>query len=112
MTATSTPDLVMIWSTWPDAESAETGARALVDRRLAACVVVSPGATSIYRWQGVVERSSEAVMWVKTRASLAAAISEVLVELHPYEVPAVLVIPVASAHPPYAAWVGAETAPM
>ena len=112
MSDASSPDIVMIWSTWPDVESAEKGARALVDRRLAACVVVSPGATSVYRWEGVVETASEATMWVKTRASLAAATSEVLVELHPYEVPSVLVIPVASAHPPYAAWVGAETAPM
>jgi periplasmic divalent cation tolerance protein len=112
VTDVSAPDLVMIWSTWPDVESAEKGARLLVDRRLAACVVVSPGATSVYRWEGVVETAIEATMWVKTRASLAGEASRTLVEVHPYEVPAVLVLPVGAVHPPYAAWVATETAPM
>ncbi len=102
-------DVVMIWSTWPDAATAEKGGRALVDQRLAACVVVSPGATSIYRWQGAIETATEATMWVKTRASLADRAMRALIALHPYDVPAVVVVPVGAVHPPYAAWVEAET---
>lgn len=109
MDEAETADVVMIWSTWPDAATAEKGGRALVDQRLAACVVVSPGATSIYRWQGAVETASEATMWVKTRAALVDRAMHALIELHPYDVPAVVAVPVGAVHPPYAAWVAAET---
>lgn len=103
-------DLVMVWSTWPDAARADAAARILVERRLVACAVVLPGARSVYRWQGVVETAEEVVMWAKTRRALADAVVAAVVEAHPYDVPAVLVLPVEAAHPAYAVWVGDETA--
>lgn len=106
---TTETDLVMIWSTWPDAASAGSAARTLVERRLAACAVATPGARSVYRWQGAIEEAEEVVLWAKTRRDLADAAMAALIECHPYDTPAVLVVPVAAANPAYAAWVAEET---
>jgi periplasmic divalent cation tolerance protein len=104
-------DLVMIWSTWPDAASAGAAARILIERRLAACAVATPGARSVYRWQGEIEEAEEVVVWAKTRRTLAQAAIAAIVEHHPWDTPAVLVVPVEAAHPAYAAWVRDETSP-
>ena len=60
---------VIVYTTWPTSVEAEAAGRILVERRLAACVNILPGMTSIYRWQGALERGEEAVMIIKTRAS-------------------------------------------
>ena len=62
---------VFVYTTWPTVPEAEEAGRKLVERRLAACVNILPGMISHYRWQGEVERGEEAVMIIKTRASLA-----------------------------------------
>ena len=99
----------VVWSTYPSPEAAERAARDLVDRRLAACVAVLPKMVSFYTWQGVTERADEAVLLAKTRATLAEAVMEALAASHPYEVPALLVLPVAAASLAYGAWIEAET---
>lgn len=103
--------LVVVWSTWPDAASARAAARALVEARLAACGVVLPAVASVYRWKGVIEEAEEAVLLVKTRAGAAAAVTAAIERAHPYEVPAVLTLPIDSAAAAYGAWVLAETDP-
>jgi periplasmic divalent cation tolerance protein len=92
------------FSTVGSAEDAERLARALVERRLAACVSVVPGVVSIYRWKGAVEREEEHLLVIKTRTERLPALSEALVALHPYEVPELLALDVADGHPPYLAW--------
>jgi periplasmic divalent cation tolerance protein len=64
---------------------------------------------SLYRWQGAVERGEEAVMIVKTRASLAEAVRAAVKDMHPYETPAILVIPLESGDAAYLGWMLAET---
>ena len=64
---------VMLYTTFPSLVEAEKAGKALVEDRLAACVNILPGMISHYRWQGAVERAEEAVMLIKTRASLAGA---------------------------------------
>ena len=100
---------VVVWSTYPDMVAADAGARDLVERRLAACVALLPQMVSIYRWQGAVERSDEVVLLAKTRAALADAVLAALGATHPYEVPALLVLPVEAASAAYGAWIEAET---
>jgi periplasmic divalent cation tolerance protein len=95
---------VVALSTVGTAEDAERIARALVERRLAACVNVVPGLLSIYRWKGAVESAEERLLVIKTRADRLAALREALVSLHPYEVPELLTLPVEEGHPPYLAW--------
>jgi periplasmic divalent cation tolerance protein len=101
---------VIVYTTWPSIVEAEKAGRAIVERRLAACVNILPGMISHYWWQGKIERAEEAVMIVKTRASLAEAVRLAIRELHSYTTPAVMVLPVEAADPDYQAWIVQETA--
>src|SRR6185312_12430554 len=69
-------DLRILYVTAADADEALRIGRALVEARLAACANVLPGMTSIYRWEGRVEQAAEAVLVLKTRASLVEAATE------------------------------------
>jgi periplasmic divalent cation tolerance protein len=100
---------VFVYTTWPTTVEAEQAGRTLIERRLAACVNILPGMISQYRWEGRVERGEEAVMIVKTRASLADAVSAAVKELHSYTVPAILVIPLESVENNYLRWLMDET---
>ena len=102
--------VVFVYTTWPTTVEAEKAGRTLVERRLAACVNILPGMISHYRWEGKVERAEEAVMLVKTRASLADEVEQAVQELHPYDTPAVLVMPVESVERDYLRWLLAATA--
>jgi periplasmic divalent cation tolerance protein len=95
---------VIVLSTVATAEDAEGLARALVERRLAACVNVVPGLTSIYRWEGEVRKDEERLLVIKSRAELFEELRAVLVELHPYDVPEVIALPVAAGHGAYLSW--------
>ena len=95
---------VLVYTTWPTVGEAEEAGRALVERRLAACVNILPGMISHYRWQGAVERGEETVMLIKTRDSLAGQVSDAVKELHSYDTPAIVVLPVESVEKTYLAW--------
>jgi periplasmic divalent cation tolerance protein len=95
---------VIALSTVGDAKAAERIARALVERRLAACVNVVPGVVSLYRWQGAVAKDAELLLVIKTRREKLRALREALVSLHPYELPELLTLAVGGGHPPYLAW--------
>ena len=69
--------VVFVYTTWPSTVEAERVGRTLVERRLAACVNILPGMISHYRWEGKLERGEEAVMLIKTRASLADAVEQI-----------------------------------
>lgn len=101
---------ILVFSTAPDPETASTIARALVEEGLAACVNLLPSATSIYRWQGVVETANETVMLMKTTEERLDAIERRVVALHPYEVPEFIAVEIASGHPAYLEWIGDSTA--
>jgi periplasmic divalent cation tolerance protein len=94
--------------TQPDAEKV---ARALVDERLAACVNIVPGVVSIYRWKGNVEQEPELMLVIKTLAAQLDAVTARLVELHPYELPEVVVIPIGGGHKPYLDWLAEQVRP-
>jgi periplasmic divalent cation tolerance protein len=102
---------VFVYTTYPSAVEAEKAGRALVGARLAACVNILPGMISVYRWQRAVERAEEAVMIVKTRASLAEPVCAAVKTGHPYDTPAILVLPIESVDERYFAWILAETTP-
>ena len=91
-------------------ERAAALAKALVERRVAACVNILPGVRSFYHWQGEVCDDSEALLVIKTRRMLFEELREAVVELHPYEVPEVVALPIEAGHTPYLAWIDEETA--
>jgi periplasmic divalent cation tolerance protein len=97
---------VVLLSTVATREDAERIAQALVERRLAACVNVVPGVVSVYRWKGKVEKEGELLLVIKTRGErLADLKAALLAGLHPYEVPELVVLPVAGGHAPYLDWI-------
>jgi periplasmic divalent cation tolerance protein len=100
---------VFVYTTWPTVVEAEKAGRAIVEKRLAACVNILPGMISHYQWQGAVERAEEAVMILKTRASLADAVSEAVKAAHPYSTPAILMLPLEGVEGNYLGWLLAET---
>jgi periplasmic divalent cation tolerance protein len=106
-----TSDIVFVYVTAPSQAVAEKIAGAAVDARLAACANILPGMQSIYHWQGKIERAAETVLIFKTQAVHAAALQSLIVSLHPYDVPCVVVLPVTAGHAPYLDWVAAETTP-
>jgi periplasmic divalent cation tolerance protein len=96
--------LVVLVTAPSEAAALDIG-RKVVDERLAACVSVVPGITSIYHWQGQREETSEALLLIKTRPEGYAALQRRVLELHPYSVPEVLGLPVAEGAPAYVQWV-------
>ena len=108
-----TPDtgLRVLFTTAPDAGTAQRIAQALVDARLAACVTVLAPATSVYRWQGAVETAQEWPLMIKTGAARLSALKETLVRMHPYELPELIALPVVDALPGYLGWALGASAP-
>ena len=102
---------IFVYTTYPSVVEAERAGCALVERRLCACVNILPGMISHYWWQGAIERGEEAVMIIKTRASLAERVSAAVKEMHSYSTPAILVLPLESVDKPYLDWLMAETEP-
>jgi periplasmic divalent cation tolerance protein len=99
---------VVALSTAPSVEKAAEIARTLVEERLAACVNIVPGVRSIYRWKGELCDDTEVLCVIKTRKDRVAALRDRLPALHPYEVPELVVLEVASGHAPYLAWIDAQ----
>lgn len=104
-----TTDVLVTLCTCPDDETAERIATALVSERLAACVNRIPGLTSVYLWQGRVERDRETLLLIKTTDARFAALASRLRELHPYDLPEILAVPVAKGLPEYLQWVSTCT---
>jgi periplasmic divalent cation tolerance protein len=101
--------VVLVLTTWPASSDASAFARTLVDERLAACVNVLPRMQSIYRWKDAIESEAERQILVKTTESRLAALEARIRELHPYEVPELVVLR-ADAAESYRSWVASATA--
>ena len=106
---TAGDDLRVVFVTAPDAEVAERLARGLVEERLAACVNLIPGIRSFYRWEGAVQNDAEVLLVVKTRTDRLEALASRLQELHPYELPEILGLPVTGGSQAYLDWIRTES---
>jgi periplasmic divalent cation tolerance protein len=102
-------DFFVVLSTCPDAGTAARISRSLVESALVACVNIVPGLRSIYRWNDTVQDESEVLMILKTTGPCLAAAREMLLSLHPYDVPEVVALPVADGHDAYLRWVSTST---
>lgn len=101
-------ETLIVLSTFPNLDKAAEVARILVDEQLAACVNLVPAVRSIYRWQGTVSDDTETLAVAKTTRAGYDALATRLLELHPYDVPEVLALPVERGHAAYLAWVAAS----
>lgn len=96
---------VVVLTTAPDTLLAKRIAHVLVEEHLAACVHVAPAGVSMYMWQGNLEGGEEVTLTMKTIPEKVQALTERLAQLHPYDVPEVLVLPVLGGSDAYLSWV-------
>jgi len=102
-------DAMVVFTTLPSPEKAAEIARTLVEERLVACANVLPAVRSIYKWQGKMQDENEVMLLLKTREEQLERLKLRILELHPYEVPEVLAIPVESGYRAYLEWIASET---
>jgi periplasmic divalent cation tolerance protein len=101
------PQEVVVWVTCPAAK-AEAIASGLVEEGLAACVNILPGITSIFRWQGKICRDQETLLFIKTNRNLWDRLEKRIRELHSYEVPEIICLPIDGGHQPYLDWLNSS----
>jgi periplasmic divalent cation tolerance protein len=102
-------DYVIVMTTLPADADAATFARTLVEARLAACVNLLPVMDSVYRWEGAVEQERERQLVIKTSRARIEALWDRVREMHPYDVPEFIVLPIADGNDAYLRWVGEST---
>lgn len=100
---------VWVYVTATDAAEAEKLGRAAVEARLAACANVLGATTAIYWWEGQVESAPEAALVLKTREDLMPALNAKIAEIHSYDCPCVVALPVVDGNPDFLAWIAEET---
>ena len=110
-------DYCIVLSTCPDQASAEALATRLVESKLAACVNVVPGITSIYQWKGKTEKGQELLLVIKSKPDVFESVKNAILEQHPYELPEIISIPLLNGFSNYFSWIdenvdgkGAESA--
>jgi len=104
-----TAEYVVILVTTSTGQEAEKIAGELLDQRKAACVNIVPGVSSFFRWQDKTDSADENLLIIKSRASLLDGIITLVNQLHSYQVPEVIALPIAGGNPDYLEWVGRET---
>ena len=100
-----TEDVLVVFTTWPDATAARAAARVLVEERLAACANLVPAIESIYRWEGKVETANEVLMILKSTLGRYEELETRIKALHSYEVPEIIGLPVNEGLLSYLRWV-------
>jgi periplasmic divalent cation tolerance protein len=101
---------LLTFCTCPNAEIADRIAETLVREGLAACVNLVPGLKSVFLWKGHIERESEILLLIKSTEARFPALSARVRELHPYELPEIIAVPVTAGLPEYLRWVSTCTA--
>ena len=102
-------DSLLVVTNLPDRASAEKLAALLVERRLAACVNVLSPCTSVYRWQGEIQRDEEHPLLIKTTQDRYAELELLIRANHPYELPEIIAVPIVRGQPAYLQWIFSET---
>ncbi|HRN81199.1 MAG TPA: divalent-cation tolerance protein CutA [Nitrosomonas europaea] len=106
---TGSSQILLVLTNFPNDTSARELAEMLVDRRLAACINILQGCTSVYRWQGLTETASEVPVLIKTTRQRYEAVEQAIKSLHPYELPEIIAVPVDNGLPAYLQWIAHET---
>ncbi|NBX02843.1 MAG: divalent-cation tolerance protein CutA [Alphaproteobacteria bacterium] len=102
-------DFRLVYSTFSHREEAISVARKLLKERLIACANVTAAGDSLYRWEGKIESASEAVLLAKTTTSSVQKTIARIKELHSYELPCIITMPIESGFAPFLSWIEQET---
>jgi len=103
-----TEEYIQVFTTAEKKEDAEKIARALVERRLAGCVQIAGPVSSTYWWKGNVETAGEWLCLIKSRKTLYGELEKAIKEIHPYETPEIIAVPIVNSSKEYLAWLGNE----
>jgi len=103
------PEHCVVLTTCANAEEGARIAEELVRQRLAACVNVIPGVTSVYRWEDKLEHSKEVILVIKSKPKLFDEIARMIKNLHSYSCPEIVSLPIESGFEPYLKWVSEST---
>ncbi len=98
-------EIQFVYITTDSIEEAQTIGAKLVKERLAACVNIIDGMTSIFEWEGEIESAKETILIAKTIASRFEALTQRVTELHSYDVPCIVALPIEKGHPPFLKWI-------
>ena len=98
---------LLVYCACPDEETGKRIASTLVDEALAACVT-RLAAASTYRWDGQLEHANETLLLIKTHAATYGALQRRVFELHPYELPEIIAVPISDGLPAYLEWIAAS----
>ena len=109
MTTHENVSFLAVLTTLPDSESAKSLVTHLVTHRLAACGTIADKALSVYTWQGKLEETAEVMVVLKTTRDRWEGLQSAVRELHPYDVPELLALPVEAGLPDYLAWIAEQT---
>lgn len=102
-------EIYLVTSLFASREQALPAARHLVEKKLAACVNIHDGITSVYRWEGNVQQEPEVMLSAKTTKARCQAVIDAIKRLHPYELPCIIAHSVTEGFPPFMQWVEKET---
>lgn len=108
--AKSKAEILMVFVTVPGLKDGNRMSKEILTSRLAACVTVIPGVQSMYWWKGKIARAKEAMLIMKTTSSQYRRLESKIMELHSYEVPEIVAIPLVAGLPQYIEWVSREVA--
>jgi periplasmic divalent cation tolerance protein len=100
---------LQVFVTFPDRESAARVAQALVEEALAGCVQIVGPVHSVYRWEGKIESADEWLCLIKTAASRYAQLEQRIRQLHSYQVPEIIAVPISAGSSDYLKWLSAAT---
>lgn len=98
-------DYHIILCTCPDKDTAEKIAHLVLEHQLAACVNIVPNITSIYRWQGQIERAEEQLLLIKARQDAYSALESLIKTHHPYQLPEIIAVAIERGLPDYLNWI-------
>jgi periplasmic divalent cation tolerance protein len=102
-------DYIMVLTTCNSSEVASSIANILVANKLAACVNIVNNVESVYQWQGKIEHDKEILLIIKTRQSLFSQIEQMIQELHNYELPEIIAVPIEAGEKNYLNWIQSAT---
>jgi periplasmic divalent cation tolerance protein len=104
-----TEEYIIVFCTVPDQAAADAITEKVIAEKLTPCVNIIPGLVSVYRWKGKINRDSELLLVMKTKRELFEKLSSAIKEIHPYEVPEIIAVPLSAGFPPYLSWIDENT---